>query len=279
MPLTKQEKIPNLPLSGWELSVYVRSMFKKVLEQRGVLDSSEIELVLNPLTAAMQNDCFFSGSFMYPKVSFEIAAQFHRIGDRFAYSVQPLFKTANPLQPTHTPFIRRLPGTPPPPVVFTPEDEHVVDCFTALSAVDNPNLVRVHNGMPVSVTASVPPAVGELFGKIERHEVRYDPTDYPPLPDPAVTDQTEAFARQWGISTGKWTGVKPVVAEDPEESYSDPVEYEESVEPSEAPLKGMGSEPATTIPEDIPAPPASAPPPPPAPGICGKPRDRRGWRK
>jgi hypothetical protein len=54
--------------------------------------------------------------------------------------------------------------------------------------------------MPVVIRQKVPPVFGQVFPTFEDHQVKYDPTDYPPLPPPEVTDQTAHFAKQWGIT-------------------------------------------------------------------------------
>jgi hypothetical protein len=53
--------------------------------------------------------------------------------------------------------------------------------------------------MPVVIQEKVQPGHGELFGKIENHEVRYDPADYEPLREPIVLDTTDSFVKTWNL--------------------------------------------------------------------------------
>lgn len=272
MPISKQETIRNRPLSGDELSVYVRYVVKGVLQQRGVLDFDEVELVMNPLTVAMQNDFFFAGQFEHPGISFSIAGKFHKVEGKFAFTLKPVFKTTNPLYPEHKVFLRRTAGVLEPPI--KPEDpnaEHQIDSFAISVAVDNPNLVRVHVGLPVNIESQLPPGPGELFGKTEQHEVLYDATDYPPLPAPGVVDTTELSAKDWGVPGGKWTGnimTAACVGTGFINQVLEGQESDESYDASEV-LQQIATQQtvATKVPEI------------PATQALPRPRDRRGWKK
>ena len=89
----------------------------------------------------------------------------------------------------------------PPLLSADPDARHVVDCFTLSVKVDNPNLVRVHCGLPVVISEKKPPKYGDMFPEIQQHEIRYDPTDYDPLPEPTITEQSAEVSKRWGIDT------------------------------------------------------------------------------
>ncbi len=207
MPISSQEKIPNLPLTGSELAKYVMGLLDKVLAERGVLSDEQRMHVVTALSYAMTSDWVFRPQFTYANVSFEIAVLIHALVDseRFAFTLEPVFHFPSlPVESqTHKPFVRRPVGITAPPLGEwrALNAESIVDCFTISAKVENPNLVRVHVGLPVVIQAKTPPPHGEMFSKIEDHEVRYDPTDYPPLPEPTVTDQSAEFARKWGVTS------------------------------------------------------------------------------
>jgi len=204
--ISTSEQIPNLPLNGGELACYALACLESVCRAR---NTSRYEKICLSLSAALSNDWVFKSQFTYPNVTFSIAVRTHLTtgsgGERFAFSLEPEFKFPNqppvPLgYPVSRPFVRLPVGTGAPPIdEYRTEDEHTVDCFTISVKVDNPNLVRVHHRMPVLIQNKVPPKHGELMGKIENHEVLYDPSDYPPLAPPMVTEESEAFVAKWQV--------------------------------------------------------------------------------
>jgi hypothetical protein len=195
-----RDKIPNTPLTGRELAAYACFLLDRVCESRGVLPMEEIAMAVEAMRTAMQNDHVFGAMPAYPGCKFEIPCQFHIIGDRFAFTVAPVFTFNRTFEPTHAPFIRRPVGVSAPPLLDAdPDAQHVIDCLTISTTVENPNLIRVRCGMPVEIVQQKRPEFGQLFGTIERHAVEYDPNEYPPLPEPTVTDQTAQFAREWKV--------------------------------------------------------------------------------
>ena len=78
-----------------------------------------------------------------------------------------------------------------------------VVAFTVAEMVENPNLVRVASGLPITIVRAIRPEPGEFIGKIERHEIAYDKTDYPEPPEPVVTDISAECRREWGVPEPK----------------------------------------------------------------------------
>ena len=166
MPLSS-EQIPNRPLSGSELKTYVL----RVLESR--LDS----------------DCMFSTQIAYARVSFSVKVAFHlspTVGD-FDVDVYLRPDAAFP----------QVEGAPP--LNLGPGEEHDVHSFEVVAEVDNPNLVRVHAGIPIEITAKIPPAPGDLFPHLETHQVDYDPADFPKPAEPITTDTSAKTAAALGV--------------------------------------------------------------------------------
>ncbi len=165
MPLSN-ERVPNKPLTGAELKEYVLQM----------------------LRARMDADCVFGAGVAYPRVAFTISVKFH-----FTNPHQPKYELKLPVRPNGA-----IEGEPPLKDV-QPEDEQVVTAFERSVEVDNPNLVRVHAGLPITVTAKIPAAPGEIFNRVEQREVKYDPEQYPKPDSPVDVDRTVETAKEWGL--------------------------------------------------------------------------------
>ena len=212
------EEIPNMPLNGYELAIYSRSVLSKVLADH-TWPQSHRESVESAMQKALENDWIFGGSFTYPNVSFEITLLSHAIeettAERFAFTLELLFRFPNnPNNPQSKPFVRRPVGISEPPLEgYGPNALHVVDCFKLAIAVENPNLIRVHCGLPIIVTEKIQPKHGEMFGSLRHHEVKYDPKDYEPLPEPKFTSLSAEYSEIWQIREAEAI-IEPVVPEE-----------------------------------------------------------------
>jgi hypothetical protein len=206
-PISSRETIPNFPLNGQELAIYARNTLAKVCEQRG-WESGRVETLVGALQRSLENDWVFKQQFIYANVSFEIAVESHAAEEntsaRFAFSIAPVFHFPNNASyPESKPFVHRPVGISSPPLEdFGADAIHFVDCFTVSVKVENPNLVRVHCGLPITIAEKVQPKHGELFGTITNHEVRYDPSDYEPLPPFLVIDNSLEFSGRWNLPPG-----------------------------------------------------------------------------
>jgi hypothetical protein len=202
--LSSRETIPNFPLNGQELALFTREVLKKTLLARN-WSGRHSEILIAALQNALETDWLFKPQFIYPNVSFEIAIQSHCVEhgteEQFACDLGLVFKFPNNASfPEGKPFVRRPVGVSSPPIEkFEPEDLHTVDCFVVSVKVENPNLVRVHCNLPIVIAEKIQPKHGELFGKIQNHEVRYDPKDFEELPAWMVLDRSREFADMWDL--------------------------------------------------------------------------------
>jgi hypothetical protein len=200
--VSSRETIPNFPLNGQELAIYAVKTFERVCLKRDVLPALR-DAAVAAFKTACENDWVFKPSFIYANAKIEIGFQSHATVNhetKIAFTLEPVFRFVNINFSECKPFVRRPLGMVAPPLEgYAPEAEHRVDCFTIAVSVENPNLVRVHHGMPITITEKRQPKHGDLFGTIENHEVRYDPQDYEPLPEPVVTDDTDRFVDSWGL--------------------------------------------------------------------------------
>lgn len=103
--------------------------------------------------------------------------------------------------------------------------EHEVSATEVSVKLDNPNLDRIHHGLPIKVQRALPPeppkmpdvvvpgetpAPQEAFGKsFETQEFKYDPQGMPPVEAPVVTDVSEREAQRMGVSRSKGMGYVP----------------------------------------------------------------------
>lgn len=202
-PISSRETIPNFALNGQELAIYAVTVFERECELRDLLGVVR-DPAVEALKRALENDWVFKSQFVYPKVEFVIALQTHVIRNhetRAAFTLDLHFKfPTNVAFPEAKPFVRRPLNCPAPPLEFYPPDAaHVFDCFTLAVKVENPNLVRVHCNLPITISEKVQPKHGEMFGSFKNHELRYNPEDYEALPDPVVTDKSEHFLKLWGL--------------------------------------------------------------------------------
>jgi hypothetical protein len=83
-----------------------------------------------------------------------------------------------------------------------PQVEAGVVAFAFTEKIENPNLVRVHTGIPIEVTEVVRPGPGQTIGSLVKHSVQYDVRDYEPLPEPTVEDTSAAVRVEWRMAAG-----------------------------------------------------------------------------
>ncbi len=197
------EKLPNKPLTGTEFKKRIIAVLEKELLQRmphGILflDETVIKLVRDEF----DRDHRFNFQTTFPGAEYTIEGKFHFTAPgsklpRVAWSLEVRFKFTT----IHMPNSPVKARTTPPPMALD-EDSGVI-AFRVTEKIDNPNLVRVHTGLPIEVTVVEKPDVGQMFGKMERHAVQYDPAQYPELPEPVVEDISEETAAEWRIPRWK----------------------------------------------------------------------------
>lgn len=188
MPLSSSQ-IPNLPLAGPELKMYCSSILQNELELRSVPESILADVV-DALCAAMSNDFLFLAGTSYPNVRVELEVRLHYRDGECEYSLRPVIHTANPLDKVHPVFVR----------VSTPlsnRDNVKTEAFTLMAAVDNPNLVRVHYGLPIVLTRRKDPDPGQIFSEVVSEALEYNPADFDEPTPPSVKDETEEVAEAY----------------------------------------------------------------------------------
>lgn len=202
------EKIPNNPLTGVELQARVLYVLRKLFEERlpPPIDKGFPPIPLALLGVEMDNDFTFGGTVVYPSVSWLATFKCHFTAPdveplAVQYSLEVEFRFRNASLPKHKVSVRTYP--PPLPTSVVERAETGVVAFTVAETVENPNLVRVNSGLPITIVRAVRPEPGEFIGKIERHDIQYDKTDYPAPPEPVVTDISEECRREWGVPEPK----------------------------------------------------------------------------
>lgn len=192
MPLST-DRIPNLPLTGPELKQYTLALLDRELQMRSVPEAVA-QKVAASAEAAMSADFLFRAGSAYPHATLTLVVRVHWAGEACAFSVVPSYELANAMYPKHAVLVRGA----APPLAERDGDEGVA-AFTLTAKTDNPNAIRVHFGMPITVSRNVPPNPGELFGKTEEQTIEYDPAEVPAPASPEVTDETEEYAAKWGV--------------------------------------------------------------------------------
>jgi len=212
-------KIPNHPLTGSELSAYVRHLAfpsKDIAPERGS-NWDDINLAADALMGRMRGDFAFAHNAAYPRPQITVTGKFFVENaveqPVYKYHLRADFQFINSMMPKHSVEVsgghERLPDG----------ISGVVTAFERKIRVENPNLVRVHLNLPIQRLVNHAPKPGETLGKAEMVDVQYDPNDYPPLPEPEERDISRETAREWGVAMTKPVYVAemwPAVPTEPE---------------------------------------------------------------
>ena len=208
MPGLTSERVPNNPLTGVELQARVLYVLRKLFEERlpPPIDKAFPPIPLALLDIECRNDFIFGATVIYPSVSWKATAKFHFtppdvMPRDVQYSLEVEFAFRNITMPKHSVNVRSTP--PPLPGGIVERAETGVVAFTVEEKVENPNLVRVNSGLPITITRAIRPEPGEFIGRIERHDIQYDKTDYPEPPEPVVVDISAECRREWGVPEPK----------------------------------------------------------------------------
>lgn len=191
MPLTK-DRLPNTPLTGYELRLWALALLTEELAVRSVPDAIVREMV-DAFNLAMANDFLFAHNAAYPGIMLEIVVRMHRCGERAAFSIVPTFTHRNDL-PVHTVLVRG-----PEPPLAERDGEEQVEAFTLKATAENPNLIRIHYGIPIVVMRKIEPKPGDLFPKFEPETIEYDPAEFESPAAPEVIDATDIHVALWGV--------------------------------------------------------------------------------
>jgi hypothetical protein len=192
-----------------ELQARVLYVLRKLFEERLPPPLDAFWFSTGPLALLdieCRNDFIFGATVIYPSVSWKAVAEFHFTAPdveplAVQYGIKVEFTFRNITMPKHT--VRARTAPPPLPTSIVERAETGVVAFTVTEIIENPNLVRVNSGLPITITRAIRPEPGEFIGKIERHNIQYDKTDYPEPPEPVVTDISAECRREWGVPEPK----------------------------------------------------------------------------
>ncbi len=170
---TSRERVPNKPLTGAEVA----------------------KVIIERITRRFADDGTFNEMYAYREVAFDIKVRVHLGEPVGAHDVV----TEGVVRDGE---VER--GAPPLPT----ENGEVV-AFDLHHEVESPNLERVALGLPITIAAHAPSAPGDIFPRIEQHEVKYDPDSYPKPEPPVETDKTAETAEQWKVPVRPRRRAKP----------------------------------------------------------------------
>ena len=178
MPPVSRDPLPNDPLDGAELKAYSLHVFDPVARERLGENAAR---AIAAFKLCLDNDCFFLPRTAYQLPSFEITVKIGEgqllIRPRYHFPHMKMFEH-------HEPFVRPFPLARNEAGEVIEEQEF--EPFVISAKVDSPNLVRVHLGLPIVTFQKIEPGPGEMVGRYDRVEHRYDPAEYPPLTPPTV---------------------------------------------------------------------------------------------
>lgn len=174
----QRNKIPNKMLRGGEL----------------------LEIAVQKFREQLQNDCYFNDNIAYPRVAFTIQATFH---------------LGYPLPDPHivkvrTPVTDVIEGEAP---FKDPQEDDELLSLERDIIIDNPNVARISNGLPIVVQERQAPTplqsqnaalMGEEqqpnpFPSVVNHELKYDPTQFPAGPAPVDRNVSDKKAAELGV--------------------------------------------------------------------------------
>jgi hypothetical protein len=196
------EKLANGPLTGYELAQRIEHVLARYMRERlpdqEPTDEVWREQVVGTLHWRILNDWVFGVTILWPLVEYlcEFKCWFTAPGVTPAagfWRLRLLITTQNIHLKTHEVILSNIP-------VPLPQVEAGVVAFAFTEKIENPNLVRVHTGIPIEVTEVVRPGPGQTIGSLVKHEVKYDVRDYEPLPEPVVEDTSAAVRVEWGMA-------------------------------------------------------------------------------
>lgn len=168
MPLSN-DTLPQKPLNGQELKEIIVAKFRDALDK----------------------DCMFLNTVTYARVAFTAMVTVHT-----SHPAMREFEVRTRTRPSaDLGYEGEVPLKDPPPDAQLVALERTVD-------LENPNLERVHAGLPIKTVTrkgTGPATPGDPFPAFETHEIRYDPHDYPPPPEPKDEDVSLREARRLGL--------------------------------------------------------------------------------
>jgi hypothetical protein len=167
MPLST-ETIRNKPLNGREL----------------------IEIAVNKFREQLERDCYFLPNLAYRRVSFSIKAIFHLSDILTKHEVV-----------ARVPREGAVEGEPP--LALNDDEDSLVVGLERNVVIDNPNITRVQNNLPVTVQVKNPQKPDEMFPSFEDRKLHYDKKDFAADNVPVDRDVSKEAAKSLGVAQRK----------------------------------------------------------------------------
>jgi hypothetical protein len=178
-----------------------------------------MEIAVNEFRRMLETDCMFSKQIAYRRVAMELSAKFHFGEPHPTHEVRSKPVTAQPVAGVAG---EGAAGIEQFPLSAPPEDSTVM-ALERDTVLDNPNLARVHNDLPVRMQTKgeqkpmvmqtipgEPPTFQNDFPSIENRELRYDKRDFGDPPAAVNRDNSEKVAAALGL---KARGAQPAAKE------------------------------------------------------------------
>ena len=184
----RSEKIPNKKLGGDEL----------------------LEIAVRHFRDRLASDCMFSRQIAYGRVAFSIEATFH-LGQPHQEHV-----VKSRVRPDADGVLEGE-----APLALDGEEDASLIALRREVEIDNPNLARVHNGLPIKtvqkaeertvvVESALPGEPAEVIHDFPAFTVRehlYDKDQYPPQQPAVDSDVSDRKAKQLGVRQGNKGGM------------------------------------------------------------------------
>lgn len=163
-------------------------MQSESVKQRALNGRELADVIVDNVRQVLENDCFFLPTVAYTRCAFSFVITVHGAGLLQPVEVRSRVRKEGAIE-----------GEAP---LAEPEEDAQFAALERSVTVDNPNLTRIHHGMPITVTVKVPPATADNpFPSFEERKIEYSAGDYPPLPEPVNKDVTEREAGRLGVKT------------------------------------------------------------------------------
>lgn len=169
---TSEQKIPNKPLSGEDVSALIRHEVREMV-------SKAAEDLEETLRAKLASDAVFGKTYSHPRVRIEIDLKFH---------------FASIHMPPRTFQFASGQGPDPAKIAEADESSHFVEGTRRELTVDNPNAARQRAEVPVTLVEIQKPDPGKMFGEIHEHKIPV--TGSPVELQPVDTDTTQQLAKE-----------------------------------------------------------------------------------
>ena len=156
------------------------------VKQKALNGSELAQVIVDHVRDVLAKDCFFLPTIAYTRCAFSFVITVHGAGLLQAVEVKSRVRKEGAIE-----------GEAP---LENPDGDAQFAALERKVTVENPNLTRIHHGLPITVTVKVPPATPENpFPAFEEKKIEYAAGDYPALPEPVDKDVTQREAPKLGV--------------------------------------------------------------------------------